>query len=69
MNQSPPNEGARGNLSCLVARSLGLKFSAFTVAVAALTINVGAYTAEIMRAGRRRWTPNARLIVYWPASV
>ncbi|WFU69079.1 amino acid ABC transporter permease [Bradyrhizobium sp. CB2312] len=28
-----------------------LKFSAFTVAVAALTINVGAYTAEIMRAG------------------
>ncbi|QQO12141.1 amino acid ABC transporter permease [Bradyrhizobium diazoefficiens] len=30
---------------------LGLKFSAFTVAVAALTINVGAYTAEIMRAG------------------
>ncbi|MCP3408010.1 amino acid ABC transporter permease [Bradyrhizobium sp. CCGB01] len=31
--------------------SLGLKFSAFTVAVTALTINVGAYTAEIMRAG------------------
>jgi polar amino acid transport system permease protein len=31
--------------------SIGLKFSAFTVAVAALTINVGAYTAEIMRAG------------------
>jgi polar amino acid transport system permease protein len=31
--------------------SLGLKFSAFTVAVVALTINVGAYTAEIMRAG------------------
>lgn len=31
--------------------SLGLKFSAFAVAVAALTINVGAYTAEIMRAG------------------
>jgi polar amino acid transport system permease protein len=31
--------------------SLGMKFSAFTVAVAALTINVGAYTAEIMRAG------------------
>lgn len=31
--------------------SLGLKFSAFSVAVAALTINVGAYTAEIMRAG------------------
>src|SRR3954451_7036278 len=32
-------------------RLLGLKLSAFTVAVAALTINVGAYTAEIMRAG------------------
>jgi polar amino acid transport system permease protein len=31
--------------------SLGLNLSAFTVAVAALTINVGAYTAEIMRAG------------------
>jgi polar amino acid transport system permease protein len=31
--------------------SLGLKFSAFTVAVVALTINVGAYTAEIVRAG------------------
>ncbi|MBM7486081.1 amino acid ABC transporter permease [Bradyrhizobium canariense] len=31
--------------------SLGLKLLAFTVAVAALTINVGAYTAEIMRAG------------------
>ena len=31
--------------------SIGLKLSAFTVAVLALTINVGAYTAEIMRAG------------------
>jgi polar amino acid transport system permease protein len=31
--------------------SLGLKFSAFAVAAAALTINVGAYTTEIMRAG------------------
>lgn len=31
--------------------SIGLSFSAFTVAVIALTINVGAYTAEIMRAG------------------
>jgi polar amino acid transport system permease protein len=31
--------------------SLGLKFSAFLVAVVALTINVGAYTTEIMRAG------------------
>jgi polar amino acid transport system permease protein len=31
--------------------SIGLKLSAFTVAVTALTINVGAYTAEIMRAG------------------
>ncbi|TCK30637.1 amino acid ABC transporter membrane protein 1 (PAAT family) [Ancylobacter aquaticus] len=31
--------------------SLGLQFSAFTVAAVALTINVGAYTTEIMRAG------------------
>jgi len=31
--------------------SLGLKFSAFTVAAVALTINVGAYTTEIIRAG------------------
>jgi len=31
--------------------SLGLKLSAFTVAAMALTINVGAYTTEIMRAG------------------
>src|SRR4051812_17727212 len=31
--------------------SLGLRFSAFTVAVVALTINVGAYTTEIIRAG------------------
>ena len=31
--------------------SLGLQLSAFTVAVAALAINVGAYTTEIMRAG------------------
>lgn len=31
--------------------SLGFSFSAVTVAVIALTINVGAYTAEIMRAG------------------
>lgn len=31
--------------------SLGLSLSAFTVALAALAINVGAYTAEIMRAG------------------
>jgi polar amino acid transport system permease protein len=31
--------------------SLGLKLSAFTVAALALTINVGAYTTEIMRAG------------------
>ena len=31
--------------------SLGLKFSAFTVAATALTINVGAYTTEIIRAG------------------
>ena len=31
--------------------SLGLKLPAFTVALAALTINVGAYATEIMRAG------------------
>lgn len=31
--------------------SLGFSFTAFTVSVIALTINVGAYTAEIMRAG------------------
>ena len=31
--------------------SLGLKFFAFVVAAAALTINVGAYTTEIIRAG------------------
>lgn len=31
--------------------SVGLQLSAFTVALIALTINVGAYTTEIMRAG------------------
>ncbi len=31
--------------------SIGFKFSAFSVAATALAINVGAYTAEIMRAG------------------
>ena len=31
--------------------SLGLKLPAFTVALAALTLNVGAYATEIMRAG------------------
>jgi polar amino acid transport system permease protein len=31
--------------------SLGLTLDAFTVAIIALTINVGAYTGEIMRAG------------------
>jgi polar amino acid transport system permease protein len=31
--------------------SIGIKLSAFSVAVIALTINVGAYTGEIMRAG------------------
>ncbi|AMJ61092.1 amino acid ABC transporter permease [Bosea sp. PAMC 26642] len=31
--------------------SVGFKFSAFSVAATALAINVGAYTAEIMRAG------------------
>jgi polar amino acid transport system permease protein len=31
--------------------SIGIKFSAFSAAIAALVINVGAYTAEIVRAG------------------
>ena len=31
--------------------SIGIKFSAFTAAIAALVINVGAYTTEIVRAG------------------
>jgi polar amino acid transport system permease protein len=31
--------------------SIGIKFSALTAAIAALVINVGAYTAEIVRAG------------------
>ena len=31
--------------------SVGIKFSAFTAAITALVINVGAYTAEIVRAG------------------
>jgi len=31
--------------------SIGITLSAFSVAIIALTINVGAYTAEIMRAG------------------
>jgi polar amino acid transport system permease protein len=31
--------------------SVGIKFGAFTAAIAALVINVGAYTAEIVRAG------------------
>lgn len=31
--------------------SVGIKLSAFSVAIIALTINVGAYTGEIMRAG------------------
>jgi polar amino acid transport system permease protein len=31
--------------------SVGIKFSAFTAAILALVINVGAYTAEIIRAG------------------
>lgn len=31
--------------------SIGIRFSAFTAAIAALVINVGAYTAEIVRAG------------------
>jgi polar amino acid transport system permease protein len=31
--------------------SIGIRFNAFTAAIAALVINVGAYTAEIVRAG------------------
>jgi polar amino acid transport system permease protein len=31
--------------------SIGIRFSAFSAAIAALVINVGAYTAEIVRAG------------------
>jgi polar amino acid transport system permease protein len=55
--------------------SIGLKFSAFTVAVVALTINVGAYTAEIMRAGFEAVPPGqieaaeglalSRFQIYW----
>ncbi len=55
--------------------SIGFKFSAFSVAAAALTINVGAYTAEIMRAGFEAIPPGqieaaeglalSRVQIYW----
>lgn len=55
--------------------SIGFKFSAFSVAAVALAINVGAYTAEIMRAGFESIPPGqieaaeglalSRVQVYW----
>ena len=55
--------------------SIGFKFSAFAVAAAALAINVGAYTAEIMRAGFEAIPPGqieaaeglalSRFQIYW----
>ena len=55
--------------------SLGVKLSAFTVAVVALAINVGAYATEIIRAGFDAVPPGqveageclglSRLQVYW----
>ncbi|MGO4173915.1 amino acid ABC transporter permease [Bosea sp. TAF32] len=55
--------------------SIGFKFSAFSVAAAALAINVGAYTAEIMRAGFEAIPPGqieaaeglalSRFQIYW----
>ncbi len=55
--------------------SIGFKFSAFSVAAAALAINVGAYTAEIMRAGFEAIPPGqieaaeglalSRVQIYW----
>jgi polar amino acid transport system permease protein len=55
--------------------SIGLRLSAETAAVIALTVNVGAYTAEIMRAGINSIPPGqieaaeclgmSRLHVYW----
>ena len=55
--------------------SLGLRLSAFTVALAALAINVGAYATEIMRAGFDAVPPGqieageclglSRIQVYW----
>ena len=55
--------------------SIGFKFSAFSVAAAALAINVGAYTAEIMRAGFESIPPSqieaaeglalSRFQIYW----
>ncbi len=55
--------------------SIGFKFSAFSVAAAALAINVGAYTAEIIRAGFESIPPSqieaaeglalSRFQIYW----
>ncbi len=55
--------------------SIGFKFSAFSVAAVALAINVGAYTAEIMRAGFESIPPGqieaaeglalSRVQIYW----
>lgn len=59
--------------------SLGLSFSAVMVAVIALTINVGAYTAEIMRAGfdsiqRGQWEAGeclglSKVQTYWHVAL
>ncbi|MEO9335897.1 amino acid ABC transporter permease [Mesorhizobium sp. SB112] len=59
--------------------SLGFSFSAVTVAIIALTINVGAYTAEIMRAGfdsihRGQWEAGeclglSRAQTYWHVAL
>jgi polar amino acid transport system permease protein len=59
--------------------SLGFSFSAVTVAIIALTINVGAYTAEIMRAGfdsipRGQWEAGeclglSRIQTYWHVAL
>lgn len=59
--------------------TLGFSFSAFSVAVIALTINVGAYTAEIMRAGfdsipRGQWEAGeclglSRFKTYWHVAL
>lgn len=59
--------------------SLGFKFTAVTVAIIALTINVGAYTAEIMRAGfdsihRGQWEAAeclglTRVQAYWHVAL
>lgn len=59
--------------------SMGFKFTAVTVAIIALTINVGAYTAEIMRAGfdsihRGQWEAGeclglSRAQTYWHVAL